>query len=185
MFQRFEQIHLVSKESIFYLLLKNLFFMLLTVKFLGHEIRYNRIKLDQSIFALIQKSPSLTAKGCTYEVHRCTQLLHKFHRKTLCQSQTSLWSFTWKNTPCNCTSEHEISIQKLTSFLKSNTELTIPNTKHQSLNTRAVLITRSPLSTQRRKQNESCFFKNSRIVNSKEQNISNLERELLGTGITK
>ena len=62
MFQLSEQLHNMSTENELRLAPEKLFFMLLKVKFLGHEIGYNTIKSRLSKFAAINKSPSPTGK---------------------------------------------------------------------------------------------------------------------------
>ena len=62
MFQLIEQIHIISTENHLKLAPENSFFMLLKIKFLGHEIGYNTIKPIYSKIAAIHKIPSPTGK---------------------------------------------------------------------------------------------------------------------------
>ena len=100
MFQLIEQLHNISTKNNLKLAPQKSFFMLLKVKFLGHEIGYNTIEPIQSKIAAIYKIPSPTGKVALM------------------------------NTPWKWTDEHESLFQKLKMSLTSETELTIPNTKH-------------------------------------------------------
>ena len=63
MFQLIEQLHLISTKNLnLKLAPEKSFFMLLKIKFLGHEIGYNTIKPIDSKFADIHKIPSPTGK---------------------------------------------------------------------------------------------------------------------------
>ena len=67
-------------------------------------------------------------------------------------------------------------------YLTFETELTIPNTKHPFLNTvDASLIGLGAVVFQLNEQNKMKVISyNSRILNPQEQNLSTLDRELLG-----
>ena len=71
MFQLIEQLHIVSTKNNLKLAPEKSFFMLLKVKFLGHEIGYNTIKPIRSKLAAIHKIPSPTGKTSN-EFHRRT-----------------------------------------------------------------------------------------------------------------
>ena len=62
MFQLIEQLHIISTKINLKLAPEKSFFMLLKVKFLGHEIGYNTIKPIHSKIAAIHKIPSPTGK---------------------------------------------------------------------------------------------------------------------------
>ena len=84
---------------------------------------------------------------------------------------------TWK-----WTDEHESLFQKLKMSLTSETELTIPNTKHPFFITvDASLIGLGSVLFQSNQQNKMKGISyNSRILNPREQKFSRLDRELLG-----
>ena len=71
MFQLIEQLHIVSTKNNLKLAPEKSFFMLLKVKFLGHEIVYKTIKPIRSKIAAIHKIPSPTGKTPN-EFHRRT-----------------------------------------------------------------------------------------------------------------
>ena len=62
MFQRIEQLHIISTKYNLILAPENSFFMLLNVKFLGHEMSYNTIQPIHSKTAAIHIIPSPTGK---------------------------------------------------------------------------------------------------------------------------
>ena len=62
MFQLIEQLHIISTKNNLKLAPEKSFFMLLKVKFLGHEISYNTIKPIHSKITAIHKIPSPTGK---------------------------------------------------------------------------------------------------------------------------
>ena len=62
MFQLIEQLHIISTKNILKLAPEKSFFLLLKVKFLGHEIGYNTIKPIHSKIAAIHKIYSPTGK---------------------------------------------------------------------------------------------------------------------------
>ena len=62
MFQLIEQLHIISTKNNLKLAPEKSFFMLLKVKFLGHENGYNTIKPIHSEIAAIHKIPSPTGK---------------------------------------------------------------------------------------------------------------------------
>ena len=87
-----------------------------------------------------------------------------------------------ENTPWKRTDEHESLFQKLEMSLTSETELTIPNTKHSLFITvDASLTGLGAVLFQLNEQNKiKVISYNSRILNPKEPQLSTLDRELLG-----
>ena len=87
-----------------------------------------------------------------------------------------------ENTPWKWTDEYESLFQKLKLSLTSETELTIPNTKHPFFITvDASLIGLGAVLFQLNEQNKMKVISyDSRILNPQEQNFSTLDRELLG-----
>ena len=87
-----------------------------------------------------------------------------------------------ENTPWKWTEDHERLFQTLKTSLTSNTELTIPNTKHPLFITvDASLIGLGAVLFQLNEQNQMKVISyNSRILNPQEQKLSTLECELLG-----
>ena len=144
--------------------------MLLKVTFLGHEIGYNTIKPIHSKITALHKIPSPTGKVALMSFIGALNFYTKFY------------DLLHENTPWKWTEDHERLFQTLKTSLTSNTELTIPNTKHPFFITvDASLIGLGAVLFQLNEQNQMKVISyNSRILNPQEQKLSTLERELLG-----
>ena len=155
--------------------------MLLKVKFLGHEIGYNTIKPIHSKIAAIHKIPSPTGKVALMSFIGALIFYTKFIEK-LHINFKPFYDLLHENTPWKWTDEHESLFQKLKMSLISETELTIPNTKHPFFITvDASLIGLGAVLFQLKEQNKMKVISyNSRILNPLEQKLSTLDRELLG-----
>ena len=155
--------------------------MLLKVKFLGHEIGYNTIKPIHSKIAAIHKIPSPTGKVALMSFIGALNFYTKFIEK-LHITLKPFYDLLHENTPWKWTDEHESLFQKLKMSLTSETELTIPNTKHPFFITvDASLIGLGAVLFQLNEQNKMKVISyNSRILNPQEQKLSTLDRELLG-----
>ena len=181
MFQLIEQLHLICTKNYLKLAPEKSFFMLLKVKFLGHEIVYNTIKTIQSKIAAIHKIPSPTGKVALRSFIGALNFYTKFPEK-LHINLKPFYDLLHENTPWKWTDEHEQLFQKLKTSLTSETELTIPNTKHPFFITvDASLIGLSTVLFQLNEQNKMKVISyNSRTLNPQEQKRSTLDRELLG-----
>ena len=121
MFQLIEQLHLISTKQNLKLAPEKSFFMLLKIKFLGHEIGYNTIKPIHFEVDAIHKIPSPTNKVALMSfigaLNFYTKFIEKIHinLKPFCDllHENTQWSWTTEQ-----------------NALLSETELTIPNTKH-------------------------------------------------------
>ena len=155
--------------------------MLLKVKFLEHEIGYNTIKPIHSKIAAILKMPSPTGKVALMSFIGAINFYTKFIEK-LHINHKPFYDLLHENTPLNWTDEHEGLFQKLKMSVTSETELTIPNTKHPFVITvDASFIELGAVLFQLNEQNKMKVISyNSRILNPQEQNFSTLDRELLG-----
>ena len=181
MFQLIEQLHIISTKNNYKLAPEKSFFMLLKVKFLGHEIGYNTIKPIHSEIAAIQKIPSPTGKVALMSFIGSLNFYTKFIEK-LHINLKPLYDHLHENTPWKWTDEHESLFRKLKTSLTSETELTIPNTKHPFFITvDASLIGLGAVLFQLNDQNKMKVISyNSRLLNPQEQKLSTLDRELLG-----
>ena len=157
------------------------FFMLLKVKFLGHELGYNTIKPIHSKITAIHKISSPTGKVAVMSFIGALNFYTKFIEK-LHINLKPFYDLLHENTPWKWTGDHERLFQTLKTSLTSNTELTIPNTKHPFFITvDASLIGLGAVLFQLNEQNQMKVISyNSRILNPHEQKLSTLERELLG-----
>ena len=181
MFQLIEQLHIISTKNNLKLAPEKSFFMLLKVKFLGHEIGYNTIKPIHSKIAAIHKIPSPTGKVALMSFIGALNFYTKFIEK-LHINLKPFYDLLHENTPWKWTDEHESLFQKLKMSLTSETELTIPNTKHPFFITvDASLIGLGAVLFQLNEQNKMKVISyNSRILSPQEQKLSTLDRELLG-----
>ena len=131
MFQLIEQLHVISTKNNLKLAPEKSFFMLFKVKFLEHENGYNPIKPIHSKIAAIHKIPSLTGKVALISfigaLNFYTNFIEKLH-----MNLKPFYDLLHENTPWKWTDDHEHLFQKLKMSLTSETELTIPNTKHPS-----------------------------------------------------
>ena len=155
--------------------------MLLRVKFLGHEIGYNTIKPIHSKIAAIHKIPSPTGKVALMSFIGALNFYTKFIEK-LHINLKPFYDLLHENTPWKWTDEHESLFQKLKMSLTSETELTVPNTKHPFFITvDASLIGLGAVLFHLNEQNKMKVISyNSRILNPQEQKLSTLDTELLG-----
>ena len=180
-FQLIEQLNILSTKNNLKLAPEKSLFMLPKVKFLGHEIGYNTIKPIHSKIAAIHKIPSPTGKvalmsfiGALNFYTKCIEKLHT--------NLKPFYDLLHENTPWKWTDEHERLFQKLKMSLTSETEITIPNTKHPVF----ITVDVSPIGLgavlfQLNDQNKMKVISyNSRILNAQEQKLSTLDCELLG-----
>ena len=103
--------------------------MLLKVKFLGHEIGYKTIKPLHSKISAIHKIISPTEKIASMSFIGALYFYNNFFEK-LHINLKQFYDLLHENTPWNWTDELETHFQQLKMSLTSETELTIPNTKH-------------------------------------------------------
>ena len=155
--------------------------MLRKVKILGHRIGYNTIKPVHSKIAAIHEIPS--PKGKLALISFIGAL--NFHTKIVEKLHINLKPFhdlLQENTPWKWTDEHEALFQKQKTSLRSETELTTPNTKHQIFFTvDASLSELGAVLFQLIEENKMKNISyNSCILNPQEQKFSTLDRELLG-----
>ena len=129
MFQLIEQLHIISTKNNLKLAPEKSFFMLLKVKYLGHEIEYNTIKPIHSKIAAIHKIPSSTGKVALMSFIDAPNFYTKYIEK-LHFNHKPFYNLLHENTPWKWTDEHESLFQKLKMSLTSETELTISKTKH-------------------------------------------------------
>ena len=155
--------------------------MLLKVKILGHENGYDTIKPIQSKIAAIHKNFSPTGKVALMSFIGAFNFYTKFIEK-LHLNLKPFYDLLHENTPWKWTDEHERLFQKLKTSLTSETELTIPNTKHPFFITvDAPLIGLGAVLYQLNEQNKMKVISYiSRILNPQEQKLSTLDRKLLG-----
>ena len=132
MFQLIEQLHIISTKNNLKLAPEKSFFVFPKVKFLGHEIGYNTIKPKHSKIAALHKILSPTGKVALMSfigaLNFYTKFIEKLHIKL-----KPFYNLLDENTSWKWTDEHEQLFQKQKTSLTSETEITIPNTKHPFL----------------------------------------------------
>ena len=129
----------------------------------------------------IHKIPSPTGKVALMIFIGALNFYTKFIEK-LHINLKPIYNLLHENTPWKWTEDHERLFQTLKTSLTSNTEPTIPNTKHPFFITvDASLIGLGAVLFQLNEQNQMKVISyNSRRLNPQEQKLSTLERELLG-----
>ena len=128
-FQLIEELHIISTKNNLKLAPEKSFFMLLKVKFLGHEIGYNTIKPIHSKIAAIHKIPSPTGKVALMSfigaLNFYTTFIEKLHINL-----KPFYDLLHEITPWKWTDEHEQLFQKLKmSFTSENRTY---NTKYKT-----------------------------------------------------
>ena len=112
MFQLIEQLHIISTKSNLKLAPEKSFFMLLKVKFLGHEIGYITIKPIHSKIAAIHKIPSPTGKVAHMSFIGALNFYTKFIDK-LHINLKPFYDLLHENTPWKGAEDHERFFQTL------------------------------------------------------------------------
>ena len=112
MFQLIEKLHIISTKINLRLAPEKSFFMLLKVKFLGHEIGFNTIKPILSKIAANHKIPSPTGKIALMSFIGALNFYTKFIEK-LHINLKPFYDLLHENTPWKRTDEQESLFQKL------------------------------------------------------------------------
>ena len=127
MFHLIEQLHLISTKHNLKLAPEKSFSMLL-----GHEIGYNTIKPIHSKIVAIHKILLPTGRVVLMSFIRALNFYTKFIEK-LHVNLKPFYDPLYENTPWKWTDEHETLFHKLKKSLTAETELTIPNTKPNTI----------------------------------------------------
>ena len=129
MFQLIEQLDDISTKHNLKLAPETSFCLLLKVNCLGNETGYNTIEPIHSKVATIHNFPSPTGKVALMSfisaLNFYTKLIEKLHINLKPFNDLSHEHTLWSST-----TEHETLFHKLQNALTSDTELTIPNTRH-------------------------------------------------------
>ena len=115
-FQLMEHLHIISTENNLKLAPEKSFFMLLKVKFLGHEIGYNTIKPIHSEITAIHKIPSPTGNVALMSFIGALNFYTKFIEK-LHFNLKPFYDLLHENTPWKWTDDHERLFQTLKTSL--------------------------------------------------------------------
>ena len=155
--------------------------MLLKVKFFGHEIGNNTIKPNPSKIEAIKRIPSPKEKKDVMQFLGSVNFYSKFIEK-LHINLKPLYTLLHYDVKFQWTPEVEKIFQNVKNAMTVDTELTIPtNTTHPFFITvDASLVGLGAVLFQMNEENKiKVISYNSRILNTQEQKLSTLDRELL------
>ena len=176
MFELIKELHKIASKENLKLAPEKSIYMLLKVKFLGHEIGNTTIKPIPSKIEAIKKIPSPKEKKDVMQFLGSVNFYSKFVEK-LHINLKPLYTLLHDDVKFQWTPELEKIFQDVKDAMTAETELTIPNTKHP------FFITVDGLGAALIQVNEENKMKvvsyNSRILNTQEHKLSTLDRELL------
>ena len=180
MFELIKELHTIASRENLKLAPEKSFYMLLKVKFLGHEIGNNTIKPIPSKIEAIKRIPSPKEKKDVMQFLGSVNFYSKFIEK-LHINLKRLYTFLHDDVKFQWTPELEKIFQNVKNTTTANTELTIPNTTHPFFITvNASLVGLGAVLFQMNEENKMKVISyNSRILNTQEQKLSTLDRELL------
>ena len=180
MFELIKEIHkIVTKENL-KLAPEKSFYMLLKLKFLGHEIGNNTIRPIPSKIEAIKRIPFSKEKKDVMQFLDSVNFYSKFVEK-LHINLKPLYTFLHDDVKFQWTPELEKIFQDVKNAMIAETELTIPKTKHSFFITiDASLVGLDAVLFQMNEENKMRVISyNSRILNTQEQKLSTLDKELL------
>ena len=180
MLELIKELHKIAAKENLKLAPEKSFYMLLKVKFLGHEIEYNTIKPIPSKIEAIEKIPSPKDKKDVTQFLGSVNFYSKFIGK-LHINLKPLYTLLHDDIKLQWTPELEKNFQDIKNSMTADTELTTPNTKHPFFITvDASLVGLGAVLFQVNEENEMKVISyNSRILNTQEQKFSTLDRKLL------
>ena len=129
MFELIKSFHKIATKTNLKVASEKSFFMLLKVKFLGHEIGNNTIKPIPSKIEAIKRIPSPTDKKDVMQFLGSVNFYSKFIEK-LQINLKPLYTLLHDDVKFQWTPELEKIFQESKNSMPADTELTIPNTKH-------------------------------------------------------
>ena len=180
MFELIKELHKIASRENLKLAPEKSFYMLLKVKFLGHEIGNNTIKPIPSKIDAIKRIPSPKEKKDVMHFLGSVNFYSKFIEK-LHINFKPLYTLPHDDVKFQWTPELEKIFQNVKNAMTADTELTIPNTTHPFFITvDASLVGLGAVLFQMNEENKMKVISyNSRILNTQEQKLSTLYRELL------
>ena len=180
MFELIKELHIIASRENLKLAPEKSFYMLLKVKFLGHEIGNNTIKPIPSKIEAIKRIPSPKEKKDVMQFLGSVNFYSKFIEK-LHINLKPLYTLLHDDVKFQWTPELEAIFQNVKNAMTADTELTIPNTTNPFFITvDASLVGLGAVLFQMNEGNKMKVISyNSRILNTQEQKLSTLDRELL------
>ena len=180
MFELIKELHnIVTKENL-KLAPEKSFYMLLKVKFLGHEIGNNTSTPIPSNIEANKRIPSPNEKKDVMQFLGSVNFYSNFIEK-LHINPKPLYTLLHDDVKFQWTPDLEKIFQDVKNAMTAETELTIPSTKHPFFITfNASLVGLGAVLFQMNEDNKTRHISyNSRIPNTQEQKLSTLDRELL------
>ena len=170
MFELIKELHTIASRENLKLAPKKSFYMLLKVKFLGHEIGNNTIKPTPSKIEAIKRIPSPKEKKDVMQFLGSVNFYSKFIEK-LHINLKPLYTLLHDDVKFQWTPELEKIFQNVKNAMTADTELTIPNTTHPFFITvDASLVGLGAVLFQMNEENKMKVISyNSRILNTQEQ----------------
>ena len=182
MFELIKELHKIATKENLKLAPEKSFYMLLKVKFLGHEIGNNTIKPIPSKIEANKRIPSPKEKKDVMQLLGSVNFYSKVVEK-LHINLKPLYTLLHDDVNFQWTPELEKIFQDVKNAMTAETELTIPNTKHPTFITvDASLDGLGAVLFQMNEENKMTVISyNSLIPNTQEQkhSTSTLDRELL------
>ena len=129
MFELIKELHKTASRENLKLAPEKTFYMLLKVKFLGHEIGNNTIKPIPSKIEAIKRIPSPKEKKDVMQFLGSVNFYSKFIEK-LHINLKPLYTLLHDDVKFQWTPELEKLFQNVKNAMTADTELTIPNTTH-------------------------------------------------------
>ena len=129
MFELIKELHKLTTKENLKLAPEKSFYLLLKVKFLGHEIGNNTIKPIPKKMEAIKRIPSPNEKKDVMQFLDSVNFYSKFIEK-LHINLKPLHTVLHDDVKFQWTTELEIIFQNIKNTMTAETELTIPNTKH-------------------------------------------------------
>ena len=180
MFELIKELHIIATRENLKLAPEQSFYMLLKVNFLGHEMGNNTMKPIPSKIEAIKRIPSPKEKKDVIQflgsVNFYSKVIEKLH-----MNLKPLYTLLHDDIKFQWTPELEKLFQDVKNAMTADTELTIPNTKLPFFIT--VDASLDGLGAVLFQMNETNKMKvisySSRILNTQEQKLSTLDRELL------
>ena len=180
MFELIKELHKIAAKENLKLAPEKSFLMLLQVKFLGHEIGNNTIKPIPSKIEAIKRITSPKEKKDGMQLLGSVNFYSKFIEKLHIDLKL-LYTLLHDDGKFQWTPELEKIFKDVKNKMTAETELTIPNTKHPFFITvDASLVGLGAVLFQMNEDNKMRVISyNSRILNTQEQKLSTLDKELL------
>ena len=180
MYELNKELHKIAAKENPKLAPEKSFYMLLKVKLLGHEIGNTTIKPIPSTIEAIKRILSLKDKKDVMQFLGSVNFYSNFIEK-LHINLKPLYTLLHDDVKFQWTPELEKIFQDIKNSMTADTELTIPNTKHPiNITVDASLVGLGAILSQMNEENKMKVISyNSPILNTQEQKLSTLDRELL------